>query len=73
MREGNSAVFLTVAELGRRGDTVFVSDRVHTVEEFERGSLAPHRGEEVDAAVIRADYADYADLSRRSCLVCGSS
>ena len=58
-----SGVFPTVAELQRRGASVFVSDPMYTAEEVEVLGLPPHRGEEVDAAVVQTDHASYATLS----------
>jgi nucleotide sugar dehydrogenase len=58
-----SGVFPTVAELQRRGATVFVSDPMYTSAELTALGLPPHDGEEVDAAVIQADHASYASLS----------
>ena len=58
-----SGVFPTVAELQKRGATVFVSDPMYSPEELEHEGLPPHRGEEVDAAVIQADHQEYAALT----------
>jgi len=58
-----SGVFPTVAELQRRGATVFVSDPLYSASELEQLGLPPHQGEDVDAAVIQTDHASYADLS----------
>ncbi len=58
-----SGVFPTVAELQRRGATVFVSDPLYSASELEQLGLPPHQGEDVDAAVIQTDHAEYADLS----------
>jgi UDP-N-acetyl-D-mannosaminuronate dehydrogenase len=58
-----SGVFPTVAELQRRGATVFVSDPLYSAAELEQLGLPPHQGEDVDAAVIQTDHAEYADLS----------
>ncbi|MDP9821639.1 nucleotide sugar dehydrogenase [Nocardioides massiliensis] len=58
-----SGVFPTVAELQRRGATVYVSDPMYTPEELEAHDLPAHRGEEVAAAVIQADHAAYASLT----------
>jgi len=58
-----SGVFPTVAELRRRGATVFVSDPMYTADELTALDLPPHRREDVDAAVIQADHASYAELS----------
>jgi nucleotide sugar dehydrogenase len=58
-----SGVFPTVAELQRRGATVFVSDPLYTADELRALDLPPHQGEDVDAAVIQTDHAAYASLS----------
>ena len=58
-----SGVFPTVAELKRRGATVFVSDPLYTGSELEELGLPPHKGEDVDAAVIQTDHASYASLT----------
>ena len=58
-----SGVFPTVAELQRRGATVFVSDPLYTGSELEGLGLPPHKGEDVDAAVIQTDHASYASLT----------
>lgn len=58
-----SGVFPTVAELKRRGATAFVSDPMYTPAELESLGLPAHRGEDVDAAVIQADHAEYASLA----------
>ena len=58
-----SGVFPTVAELQRRGATVFVSDPLYTGSELEDLGLPPHKGEDVDAAVIQTDHASYASLT----------
>jgi nucleotide sugar dehydrogenase len=58
-----SGVFPTVAELRRRGATPYVSDPMYTAEELEALDLPAHRGEEVTAAVLQADHAEYAALT----------
>ncbi len=58
-----SGVFPTVAELGRRGATAFVSDPMYAAEELEALDLPAHRGEQVDAAVVQADHEEYAALA----------
>jgi nucleotide sugar dehydrogenase len=58
-----SGVFPTVAELQRRGARVFVSDPLYSASELAGLGLAPHQGEDVDAAVIQADHASYASLT----------
>ena len=58
-----SGVFPTVEELRRRGATVYVTDPMYTPEELEAHGLPAHRGEDVDAAVLQTDHAEYADLT----------
>lgn len=59
-----SGVFDTVTELSARGATVLVHDPLYSDEELKAlGFDAYHLGEEVDAAVIQADHADYRDLT----------
>jgi nucleotide sugar dehydrogenase len=58
-----SGVFPTVAELQRRGATVFVSDPMYTGQELSALGLPAHAGQDVDAAVIQTDHADYASLA----------
>ncbi|GGB84491.1 nucleotide sugar dehydrogenase [Knoellia flava TL1] len=59
-----SGVFDTVTALADRGATVLVHDPLYSDEELKAlGFDAYHLGEEVDAAVIQADHADYRDLT----------
>ncbi|HET8718372.1 MAG TPA: UDP binding domain-containing protein, partial [Nocardioidaceae bacterium] len=58
-----SGVFPTVAELRRRGATPYVSDPMYTADELEALDLPAHRGEDVTAAVLQADHAEYAALT----------
>ena len=58
-----SGVFPTVEELQWRGATVFVSDPLYTADELDELGLPPHRGEDVDAAVIQTDHASYSSLN----------
>ena len=59
-----SGVFDTVTALTERGATVVVHDPMYTDEELGRlGFAAHHLGEQVDAAVIQADHAEYRDLA----------
>ncbi len=58
-----SGVFPTVAELSRRGATALVQDPLYTPEELEGLGLPGFRGETVDAAVVQADHAEYAELT----------
>lgn len=59
-----SGVFSTVESLARRGATVLVHDPLYSDEELEKLGFAPyHLGEEIDAAVVQADHAEYRELS----------
>lgn len=59
-----SGVFDTVTALADRGATVLVHDPLYSDDELKAlGFDAYHLGEEVDAAVIQADHAEYADLT----------
>ncbi len=59
-----SGVFDAVTALKGRGATVVVHDPMYTDEELARlGFEAHHLGDEVDAAVIQADHAEYRDLT----------
>ena len=58
-----SGVFDVAESLNRRGATVLVQDPLFTDRELELLGLAPyHFGEQVDAAVVQADHADYRTL-----------
>lgn len=58
-----SGVFAVAESLGRRGATVLVHDPLFTDAELEKLGLAPyHFGDEVDAAVVQTDHADYRTL-----------
>ncbi|MCP3420653.1 nucleotide sugar dehydrogenase [Nocardioides pinisoli] len=62
-----SGVFATVAELERRGATVYVHDPLYSDEELRSLGFTPRNmaadGETIDAAVVQTDHADYRDLS----------
>jgi nucleotide sugar dehydrogenase len=59
-----SGVFGTVAALVSRGATVLVHDPLYADAELAAlGFAAYHYGEPLDAAVVQADHAEYADLS----------
>lgn len=58
-----SGVFATVDALRERGARVLVNDPMYADEEIRAFGWEPyHLGEEIDAAVIQADHADYAVL-----------
>jgi nucleotide sugar dehydrogenase len=58
-----SGVFPLVEELRSRGATPYVSDPMYSDEELEALGLTPHRGEDVEAAVVQADHAEYRTLT----------
>ncbi len=58
-----SGVFPVVEELRSRGATPYVSDPMYTAEELEAHDLPAHRGEQVRAAIVQADHAEYAALT----------
>ncbi|WP_370288556.1 nucleotide sugar dehydrogenase [Nocardioides sp.] len=58
-----SGVFPLVEGLKARGAVPYVSDPMYSDAELERLGLPPHRGEEVEAAVVQADHAEYASLT----------
>jgi nucleotide sugar dehydrogenase len=58
-----SGVFSLVGALRSRGAQPFVSDPMYTVEELDALGLPAHRGEDVTAAVVQADHAEYRTLS----------
>lgn len=58
-----SGVFATVEALAQAGAEVRVHDPLYADEELAALGFAPyHLGEPVDAAVVQADHADYAEL-----------
>jgi nucleotide sugar dehydrogenase len=59
-----SGVFGAVTALTSRGATVTVHDPLYTDDELSRLGFTPHHlGDEVDAAVVQADHAEYRDLA----------
>jgi nucleotide sugar dehydrogenase len=59
-----SGVFGAVKALQSRGATVTVHDPLYTDDELRRLGFTPHHlGDEVDAAVVQADHADYRELA----------
>jgi nucleotide sugar dehydrogenase len=58
-----SGVFATVDELRRRGSLPYVSDPMYTAAELEGHHLPPYRGEDVGAAILQADHAEYRSLT----------
>lgn len=57
-----SGVFPTVQALMSRGALTYVSDPMYTPGELAALGLTPHEGEQVTAAVIQADHAEYRTL-----------
>ncbi len=58
-----SGVFAAVDALKARGAAPVVHDPMYTDEELERLGFAPfHLGEDIDAAVVQADHAEYREL-----------
>ncbi|MGH3735741.1 MAG: nucleotide sugar dehydrogenase [Micromonosporaceae bacterium] len=60
-----SGVFPTVEALRERGATPYVSDPMYTAEELTSLGLPAHQGEQVTAAVVQADHAEYRSLSAK--------
>ena len=58
-----SGVFGTVAALEALGATALVSDPLYSNEELAALGLTPWDGEAIDAAIVQADHAEYAQLS----------
>jgi nucleotide sugar dehydrogenase len=58
-----SGVFPTVEELRRRGAKPYVSDPMYTSAELTALRLPPYAGEELGAAIVQADHAEYRTLS----------
>ncbi|THV43391.1 nucleotide sugar dehydrogenase [Glycomyces buryatensis] len=58
-----SGVFPLVESLRAKGADVYVSDPMYSAEELEAEGLTAHRGEDVTAAVVQADHAEYAGLA----------
>jgi nucleotide sugar dehydrogenase len=58
-----SGVFGTVDELRRRGAVPYVSDPMYTPAELTAHHLPPYEGQEIAAAVLQADHAEYRELT----------
>jgi nucleotide sugar dehydrogenase len=59
-----SGVFGAVTALTQRGATALVHDPMYTDEELTKLGFTPyHLGEDIDAAVVQADHAEYKTLS----------
>jgi nucleotide sugar dehydrogenase len=58
-----SGVFGTVEELKRRGAVPYVSDPMYSSAELTAHGLPPHEGEDVGAAILQADHAEYRSLT----------
>jgi nucleotide sugar dehydrogenase len=58
-----SGVFPAVAELRRRGAKPYVSDPMYTAAELSALGLPTWNGEELGAAVVQADHAEYRSLT----------
>jgi nucleotide sugar dehydrogenase len=58
-----SGVFGTVDELRKRGAVPYVSDPMYTSAELEAHKLPAYEGQEVGAAVLQADHAEYRSLT----------
>jgi nucleotide sugar dehydrogenase len=58
-----SGVFAVVEELRRRGAVPFVSDPMYSSEELVAHGLPAFDGQEVRAAIVQADHAEYAALT----------
>jgi len=58
-----SGVFGTVEELRRRGAVPYVSDPMYSSAELEAHRLPPYQGQEIGAAVLQADHAEYRNLT----------
>jgi nucleotide sugar dehydrogenase len=58
-----SGVFGTVEELKRRGAKPYVSDPMYSSAELVAHGLPPYEGEDVAAAILQADHAEYRQLT----------
>ncbi len=58
-----SGVFATVDELRKRGAVPYVSDPMYSAAELTAHGLPPYGGEEIGAAIVQADHAEYRELS----------
>lgn len=58
-----SGVFGTVDELRKRGALPYVSDPLYTPAELVAHKLPPYEGQELGAAILQADHAEYRTLT----------
>jgi len=58
-----SGVFPTVAELARRGARPYVSDPMYSADELTGLGLPPYAGQQLGAAIVQADHAEYRMLT----------
>jgi nucleotide sugar dehydrogenase len=58
-----SGVFGTVDELRSRGAVPYVSDPMYSADELRAHDLPPYQGEELGAAILQADHAEYRELT----------
>jgi nucleotide sugar dehydrogenase len=58
-----SGVFGTVDELRKRGAVPYVSDPMYSSEELTAHHLPPYEGQDLGAAILQADHAEYRDLT----------
>ena len=58
-----SGVFGTVDELRKRGALPYVSDPMYTPAELTAHRLPPYEGQELGAAILQADHAEYRSLT----------
>jgi nucleotide sugar dehydrogenase len=58
-----SGVFGTVDELRKRGAIPYVSDPMYSSDELTAHHLPPYEGQELGAAVLQADHAEYRSLT----------
>ena len=58
-----SGVFGTVDELRRRGAVPYVSDPMYSSAELEEHKLPAYEGQEIGAAILQADHAEYRSLT----------
>ncbi len=58
-----SGVFGTVDELRRRGAVPYVSDPMYTSAELEAHKLPAYQGQDLGAAILQADHAEYRSLT----------
>jgi nucleotide sugar dehydrogenase len=58
-----SGVFPTVEELRKRGALPYVTDPMYTSAELTAHGLPPYEGQEIGAAIVQADHAEYRTLS----------